>query len=137
MAVGIGSGEGRSAYFLDNAGAQSRAHDAAIAEASENLNFAVRGAKCPACGKYNRAARAQAYVSSALRGVPLGALIGFFIVVVFQGSKAGWWTGAIAAVIVALGITIMRTRRMLEGAIFETAAGTAVGPSKSSKLGLY
>ena len=117
MVTGIGDGTGRSPYFLDNAGARQRARDEAAVNARANMGWALRGARCPKCGKRDQGARRFVYMVSALRGLLFGAIAGVLPVAALKGSASGWGLGIAIALVVMIAMTVTRAQRMLEGAI--------------------
>ena len=116
MVTGIGEGSGSSPFFLDNDGARDRARMDASAGASNNMHYALRSATCPKCGKHDAGARREVYITSALRGLLYGALLGGVVVVVCKGSMTGWGVGIATCVVVMIAMTIARAERMLSGA---------------------
>jgi hypothetical protein len=48
--VGVGMGQGSSAYFLDNEGAAERAETRAQSDAAKNAELTVKLCPCPKCG---------------------------------------------------------------------------------------
>ncbi len=136
LVTGVGEGTGRSPYFLDNAGARDRARDEAVGEARSNMHWALAGATCPQCGKHDGSARWHVYWTSGVRGLAYGALVGALVVTALKGSTAGWVGGVIGLLVVAIGATVLRSQRMLTGAMLQTSADGKVGPSRSSMLGL-
>lgn len=136
LVTGLGEGSGSSPYFLDDDGARGRARDEAVGEARSNMHWALAGASCPQCGKHDRAARWHVYWTSGVRGLAYGALIGVAIVAALKGSTAGWIGGVLGLLVVAVGATVLRSQRMLTGAMLQTSADGKVGPSRSSMLGL-
>jgi hypothetical protein len=134
MVTGIGTGAGSSAFFLDNQGASGRARDQATGAASANMHYALRGAKCPKCGKHDSAARRRVYLTSAVRGIPIGLLVGAGILAACKGSSFGWGAGVVACVLIAAIMTVTRSQTMLSGATLHSGD---VGKSTTSRLGLY
>ena len=51
--VGVGQGQGNSAYFMDESGAKGRAQTGAELNASKNVQETLKLAKCPKCYKRN------------------------------------------------------------------------------------
>lgn len=49
LVVGVGQGQGNSAYFLDNQGASRRAQSRAGHAAAKNVAQTLRLARCPSC----------------------------------------------------------------------------------------
>jgi hypothetical protein len=49
--VGVGQGQGNSAYFLDNDGAAVRADRHAVEAAARNVELTLSLARCPSCGQ--------------------------------------------------------------------------------------
>ena len=117
MVTGIGEGQGRSAYFLDNDGARDRAQHDAAGDARANMHFALRGATCPSCKKHDAGARRYVYLTSALRGLVIGALLGAVVLVLCKGSTFGWGAGIATIGVVTAIMTITRSQRMLTGAV--------------------
>jgi hypothetical protein len=132
MVTGVGQGHGQSPFFLDNGGARDRARDQALGNASANMHFALRGAKCPRCGKHDARPRRYVYLTSIARGLPIGLLLGIAILAMFEGSKSGWVIGIAAAALTASVMTVMRSQRMLTGVFFPSEQRT----STSTRLGL-
>ncbi|HEU0035188.1 MAG TPA: hypothetical protein VFQ53_31400 [Kofleriaceae bacterium] len=117
LVTGIGEGSGRSPYFIDNAGASERAHAGALGNAQANMRYALRGAKCPRCGKHDRRVHAYVYLISALLGLGLGLLVSGLILAAAQGSRFGWGAGVLALVVTTAIVTFARSQRMLSGAM--------------------
>lgn len=55
IVVGVGLGEGNSAFFTDNGGAARRAEEEADQNALKNAELTLRLCPCPKCGKRNSA----------------------------------------------------------------------------------
>src|SRR5262249_52449186 len=50
----LGSGSGKSAYFLDNQGAKNRSSERAHSDVVTKLESAAELARCPSCNKFQK-----------------------------------------------------------------------------------
>ncbi len=73
--VGIGQGQGNSAYFLDEDGAKERASSRAVSAADENAALTLSLARCPSCGRRNEKAITSLKVSAVAGGIAAAVFI--------------------------------------------------------------
>jgi len=91
--VGVGQGQGNSAFFLDNSGAAVRADKCAIEAAERNVELTLSLARCPSCGQRDAAAVRGfwlRYAFAVAAGVGLLWSLGG-IVYSLEGSEAALW----------------------------------------------
>jgi len=99
--VGVGQGQGNSAYFLDNEGAAVRADRHAQDAAEKNVELTLSMARCPHCGQRNGAAVAGfwlRYGLSVLAGVGLLWGLGGILYSLEESDAALWIFGPLGPV---------------------------------------
>jgi hypothetical protein len=94
----IGEGTGRSAYFLDNEGAQERARVEASAEVKKNVDVTLLLCPCPKCG---RRSSTEPISQTIYLGVGIAVAMGLLVAIVASTSHAfgatGGWVFSIAS----------------------------------------
>jgi hypothetical protein len=73
--VGVGQGQGNSAFFLDEEGAKSRASSSAELEARRNLKQTLDLARCPRCGQRDEAALSHLRIKAVLGSLGAGVFL--------------------------------------------------------------
>jgi hypothetical protein len=99
LVVGVGQGQGNSAFFLDEEGAKSRASSSAEVEARRNLKQTLTLARCPKCGRRDDGAlqgmRTKAILGSLGGGAFLVGL-GLFLDLLHRGHLGMYICGPLA-----------------------------------------
>jgi hypothetical protein len=82
LVVGVGQGQGNSAFFLDESGAKSRASSSAEENARKNLVQTLTLARCPKCHRRDESAYNGMRMKTILGSLGGGAFLialGFFL----------------------------------------------------------
>ncbi len=91
--VGLGTGSGASPLFIDNNGAQRRAHGAARRNAQKDIQRALAIVACPKCGHVDPVARAAVFRQALLRALGIVALCTSVAALVSSGGLYGIYAG--------------------------------------------
>jgi hypothetical protein len=99
LVVGVGQGQGNSAYFLDEEGAKTRASSSAEVSARKNLTQTLSLARCPRCNRQDGAAlsglRTKTLLGS-LGGAAFLILLGLFLDWTHSGNIGMYICGPLA-----------------------------------------
>ena len=80
VVIGVGQGAGNSPYFMNNSGAQEKAHSRATSAAEKNAELTLSLKRCPKCGGRDEAS---------VRGFWLKSILGLVGVSLFLLATAG------------------------------------------------
>lgn len=106
LVVGVGQGQGNSAYFLDESGAKERAATAGNKAAEQNAELTLKLATCPKCGERDADAL-RAIKGKAIAGVVACLVLLPLMGLVMDGlqrASFGLWIFVPIAVLCAWGV---------------------------------